>query len=132
MTRVLSDFIGRWTIARQISHVGAGTAVFSGHADWTPSHDGLNYLETGVLEIAGHPAMQSQQSYRWEADLNVYFADGRFFHKVPATGGMTQHWCDPDAYSVDYDFADWPNWSTRWQVQGPRKNYQMTTQYRPD
>ena len=73
--------------------------------------------------------MQSERRYRWDADLNVYFDDGRFFHTVPPLGGQTDHWCDPDGYDVRYDFAQWPTWSAEWYVLGPRKNYRMLSQY---
>ena len=130
MTRALADFVGRWAIERTITHVGAARADFHGHATFEPDGDGLAYHEIGTLVIQRHPPMQSERRYRWDADLNVYFDEGRFFHTVPPLGGKTQHWCDPDDYAVDYDFSAWPNWTADWRVQGPRKNYRMLTGYR--
>ena len=130
MARDLADFIGRWVIEREIVHAGAPPAQFVGQAEWTATTGGADYFETGVLKLAGHSDMQAERRYRWDNDLNVYFDDGRFFHQVPALGGGTEHWCDPDDYKVAYDFDHWPQWSARWAVQGPRKNYVMTSRYR--
>jgi len=103
-------------------------ARFEGVAEWTP--EGA-YEERGVLSVQGQPPMQAERRYRWDADLSVYFEDGRFFHKVPPSGGETGHWCDPDQYDVVYDFGTWPRWQVSWQVLGPRKNYEMISDYSP-
>ena len=130
MPRVIADFIGRWTIERTITQIGAPQANFHGHAVFTPDGGELRYHEAGVLTIEGQSAMQAERQYRWDDDLNVYFDDGRFFHTVPPMGGQTRHWCDPDDYVVAYDFSAWPHWSAQWRVSGPRKNYQMLSAYR--
>ena len=40
----------------------------------------------------------------------------------------TVHLCAPDRYEVAYDFTAWPHWSATWTVEGPRKDYVMTSQ----
>ena len=30
---------------------------------------------------------------------------------------------------VAYDFKDWPQWSIKWCVRGPRKNYKIHSKY---
>ena len=127
MTRVLSDFIGRWRITRDITPASGPSARFEGYGTW--AEDG-EYLEVGTLTLAGQPPMNAERRYRWDAELNIYFDDGRFFHQVPASGGEAAHWCDPDQYDATYDFTQWPQWSCTWRVRGPRKDYTMTTQYR--
>jgi hypothetical protein len=72
----------------------------------------------------------AERRYLWSADLSVWFEDGRFFHNVPPHGGPTAHWCDPDQYDGQYDFADWPAFRVTWRVRGPRKDYRMETLYR--
>jgi len=129
--RVLADFEGRWTITRSIVPKEGPSGCFEGHGLWSEDGDGLAYVETGTLFLDGTPPMQAERRYHWASDLSVYFDDGRFFHLVPPTGGRTQHWCDPDTYKVDYDFANWPVFTVTWQVRGPRKSYQMTSLYRP-
>ena len=128
-SRVLQDFVGSWRVLRDIAHADGTHAVFEGHATFAPETDGLDYAETGLLRIAGGPALSAAQRYRWDADLNVYFEDGRFFHTVPPRGGDTAHWCDPDQYDGRYAFEEWPRFTVQWRVVGPRKDYTMTTRY---
>ncbi len=130
--RVLADFEGRWKITRSIVPKRGPNGRFEGLGLWSADGDGLAYRETGTLFLDGAPPMQAERRYRWAPDLSVYFDDGRFFHRVPAAGGRTQHWCDPDTYTVEYEFADWPTFSVTWQVQGPRKSYEMTSLYTPE
>ncbi|QEW20159.1 hypothetical protein LA6_002353 [Marinibacterium anthonyi] len=128
--RVLEEFAGTWTVSRRILQDDGPEAGFEGQAVWTPQDGGLAYVETGLLTIAGQGRFAAERRYFWDADLRVHFDDGRFFHQVPPEGGRTGHWCDPDQYDVEYDFADWPAFTTTWQVRGPRKSYRMTTGYR--
>ena len=73
--------------------------------------------------------MQAERRYLWREDLTVWFEDGRFFHQVPAEGGETGHWCDPDQYDVTYHFNDWPDFQVVWRVKGPAKDYRMVSHY---
>lgn len=130
--RVLADFEGDWRLLREIVQADGGRASFAGVAVWRPDAQGLCYEERGLLQIPGQPAMQAERRYLWREDLSVWFDDGRFFHKVPPEGGATGHWCDPDQYDVSYDFSEWPRFSQRWRVRGPRKDYEMLSQYRRD
>ncbi len=127
--RVLSDFEGGWTVSRRIVEASGAEATFEGAAVWTPAEAGMLYEERGVLNVAGQAPMQAERKYLWDAALNVYFEDGRFFHAVPPAGGDAAHWCDPDQYDVHYNFAAWPRFEVRWHVQGPRKAYEMTSTY---
>lgn len=128
--RVLADFEGTWNLTRQITHDTGARATFDGRAIWTPDAQGMQYRESGQLKMPGSPAMQAERRYLWRDPLEVYFADGRFFHQIPAMGGTAQHWCDPDTYLVQYDFEAWPAFSTVWQVTGPKKAYEMISHYR--
>ncbi|MEO0401383.1 MAG: DUF6314 family protein [Pseudomonadota bacterium] len=125
--RVLTDFAGTWGIARDIVPSFGSPARFEGQAVWTPQEDTLTYVETGILSIPGSTPMRAERRYIWGADLSVYFEGGAFFHQVPAGGGRTVHFCEPDTYLVDYDFGDWPQFRTVWSVKGPKKSYVMTS-----
>jgi hypothetical protein len=141
--RVLGDFAGTWDILRHIRPSLGATAPtaasaeptrFEGRAVWTPDQGGLAYIERGTLTLPGAAPMTAERRYRWTADLSVYFDDGRFFHSVPAGGGATAHWCDPDSYAGRYDFSAWdagdrPAFEVTWRVQGPRKNYSMHSRF---
>ncbi|WP_338548398.1 DUF6314 family protein [Roseovarius phycicola] len=130
----LQDFIGKWHITRQIAHADGATAQFEGQARFVPSGKELRYDESGTLRLATGQSMHAERAYVWaegqDCTLEVYFDDGRPFHHIAPGAERAQHWCDPDTYQVYYDFADWPIWSSRWQVNGPRKNYCMTSHYR--
>lgn len=127
--RKLDDFAGNWNLTRRIVPKDGPVAQFEGTASWSWKERGLSYLEHGVMTLSGHLPMQAERRYFWKDDLSVYFDDGRFFHAVPATGGETRHWCDPDTYTGTYDFAAWPDFTLVWHVTGPRKDYRSTTIY---
>jgi hypothetical protein len=127
MARVLEDFLGRWDITREISHGDGTRAKFTGTALWQPTAEGARQVERGTL-VANGQSFSAERQYLWRG-LDVYFEDGRFFHSVPPEGGHAAHWCDPDQYDVHYDFAHWPNWTARWQVSGPRKDYTMVSRF---
>lgn len=117
-------------IRREIVHAGGPTAHFEGQADWQPTKDGMIYVEQGMLHMTGQPPIKAERKYHWDNDLNIYFDDGRFFHRVPVDGGNAAHWCDPDQYDATYDFERWPEWSCTWKVRGPRKDYSLYSHYR--
>lgn len=127
--RVLGDFEGHWRLERAITHADGTEASFKGTAEWRAAPGGMIYHETGYLQMVQGPKMQAERRYQWGDDLDVYFEDGRFFHRVPALGGDATHWCDPDTYDVNYDFSKWPCFSALWRVRGPKKAYSMHSHY---
>ncbi len=130
----LQDFAGSWALARVIEDYRSGVqGELTGRVEFTPDAEGLIYLETGTLQMAGQAPLQAERRYLWratETGITILFDDGRFFHTLPLTGGSAGHWCDPDQYDVVYDFSTWPDWTSRWRVTGPRKDYLMTSVYR--
>lgn len=128
--RVLADFRGDWRVHREIAQARGPGARFEGIARWGEADGGLSYVETGTMTLAGQPPMAAERRYFWTEDLSVLFDDGRFFHRVPAAGGTAQHWCDPDSYTLVYDFDAWPDFTVDWRVTGPRKDYRAHTAYR--
>lgn len=131
--RKLFDFEGRWRLARVIRPAQGPEGRFDGKALWRPVRGGMAYEERGVLRLDGQQEMQAERRYFWDAALDVYFDDGRFFHTVPALGGAAHHWCAPDQYDVTYDFSEWPAFRAVWRVKGPRKDYEMISRYtRPE
>ena len=127
--RLWSDFVGSWELVRDITHADATRARFSGTAVFRPVETGLDYTEAGLLKVGNAAPMTASQRYHWDRDLTVWFDDGRLFHHVPAFGGAVEHWCDPDTYVGNYDFSDWPAFSIRWDVRGPRKAYQSVSRF---
>ena len=89
--------------------------------------------ETGRLALGGQSFAASRR-YIWQEAgdvLEVLFDDLRPFHSIPAGAGRHEatHLCGPDRYDVAYDFTQWPRWRSVWQVQGPKKDYKMTSDY---
>ena len=130
----LRDFAGLWLVDRQIDdHLGPAMR-FVGTALLTGDDRALAYHEQGQLLVGQGPALVASRHYNWRAegsDIAVYFDDGRPFHRFDplAPSATALHICPPDHYEVRYDFTTWPDWSSRWQVRGPRKHYLMVTRY---
>lgn len=134
---VLHDFEGLWRLERRISDALGPDALFTGTARFTPDGQGLMLHEAGQLQLAGQGGFQAERRYLWRqegGEIAVFFADGRDFHRFdPAQGkAAADHWCDPDTYKVQYDFAAWPTWCAEWRVTGPRKDYTMHSVYARD
>lgn len=125
----LGQFEGHWQFQRVIRHDAGHLAQVTGQAVFAPDADGLVYDETGQMSLNGHAPLTSTRRYLWRAGIEVLFDDGRFFHHLPEPGQAARHCCAPDTYVVRYMFDDWPRWSSHWRVDGPRKAYQMVTDY---
>jgi hypothetical protein len=130
-------FAGRWKLRRDIRHGDGLTGQFEGTAEIAPAGPGLyTYDEEGMLKLGDSDALRGTRRYLWRASdgaIDISFADGRPFHRLDL-GGLrpeTVHLCSPDRYAVAYDFTAWPEWSARWRVEGPRKDYVMTSHYAP-
>lgn len=131
----LSALEGRWRLTRDIVHSDGSENRFSGEAHFYRSAQRLIQDEAGTLFV-GTQQIRATRRYIWtESDgrLDVFFDDMRPFHTVVlgVARHQTVHLCDPDRYEVHYDFTDWPQWHARWHVEGPRKDYVMTTCYAP-
>ncbi len=134
----LADFEGAWRLTRRIEDRLAGhTGHLEGLAQFTRDADGLLHRETGTLRLPGQPEMQAERRYLWRGAgtlVEILFDDGRLFHVFDPANPRprAEHWCDADSYAVRYDFTAWPDWSSEWQVTGPRKDYTMFSAYRRD
>jgi Family of unknown function (DUF6314) len=134
----LRSFAGLWRIERRIEDVRAGrTGAFAGEARFEPAAGGLAYREEGALSFPGAAPMRAERRYLWRdggaGTIDVFFADGRFFHRFDAEDAApaASHDCPPDLYRVRYDFRGWPRWQAEWRVTGPRKDYGMVSSYTP-
>jgi hypothetical protein len=117
-------------------HRGAVEGVFDGFAVIVAEGKAAaTYAEEGLLRMGDGPQLTATRAYRWqfsEDAVAVFFVDGRPFHNFRLDAGevAAEHLCGADLYRVRYDFAGWPFWTARWEVQGPRKDYAMESQYR--
>jgi hypothetical protein len=126
---------GNWRLEREIAHADGSVNQLTGTTRFQRSGQRLVQDEAGTLTL-GNQEVKATRRYIWAAAdrrLDVFFDDMRSFHTVflGVARHETVHLCDPDRYAVSYDFTDWPNWTTHWQVEGPRKNYVMTSWYTP-
>ena len=124
---------GRWVLTRVISHSDGHEDLLTGQTTFRRSGRRLVSEETGVLTV-GDQTLEARQTYVWTdagSRIDVFFHDQRPFHSVPLgdPAPETVHLCAPDRYHVAYDFARWPDWSTTWRVEGPRKDYEMVSHY---
>ncbi len=130
----LADFDGNWQIDRHIKDRRAPQlGQFCGTASFHARADGLAYHETGLLTLGSAAPLTATRDYlwRWQAGrIHVDYPDGRPFHNFDPAAPGAHHLCAPDAYSVTYDFNDWPRWLARWRVTGPHKDYTMVTRYK--
>ncbi len=127
--------MGLWRIERTVEdRLLARRGSFAGEARFTAGEGGLIYDETGTLVFPGDVPMRAQRRYLWREDgggIAVYFADGRPFHRIDADSDdpTDRHDCPPDLYVAAYDFTDWPHWSSRWTVTGPRKDHDIVSRF---
>ncbi|WP_170564672.1 DUF6314 family protein [Ruegeria atlantica] len=132
----LSDFEGNWSLNRTIRDAQAGQVVQAdGLAVLRPTEDGLIYDEEVTLRVPGQAEMKGTRKYLWHKAgraIAIHFDDGRYFHQLELgqAHASDHHDCPPDSYDAVYDFSAWPVWSVRWIVSGPRKSYEMSTEYR--
>jgi len=136
MTLVPLDFVGRWTIERQIDDaLTSECARFTGNASITRIKGDWLYRETGQLNLASGHQMRAERTYYWRprsTGFDVFFEDSRFFHRFDlGDTAEARHWCDPDQYEVAYTFSRWPIWKSKWNVAGPSKSYVMQSTFAP-
>jgi len=131
----LADFAGTWTIRREIRDFRAGSTLrFDGVAKFAGETAALVYVETGRVHLPDGHVLAASRRYLWRAvaaGIAVQFENGRPFHSFSLAGSRATatHHCDPDTYDVAYDFSQWPLWRATWRVSGPRKHYEMVSDY---
>jgi hypothetical protein len=130
-------FRGHWQMVRIIENVPEGViGEFWGECSFAPDGHGLACTESGVLRFRGadyHSGRASLWRFPAPGRIEVRYQDGRPFHDFAADHPEATHRCGEDHYRVSYDFspeADGDTWLSRWQVQGPKKDYVMTTRFR--
>lgn len=129
----LGDFEGLWQFTRHVANGMGPDAEVTGTVRFVPCADGLQLIEEGEMRLPGQAPMRAARRYHWTAadqGIDVFFDDGRYFHRIDAGLQVAGHHdCPPDLYDVAYDFSAWPVWQAVWTVRGPRKSYVMTTDY---
>ncbi|BCW81603.1 MULTISPECIES: DUF6314 family protein [unclassified Arthrobacter] len=121
---------GRWRLERDLLNRADGTrGTFSGVVIFTPTDDdGLALREEGTMRWPSFTGPASREYVLKPVPqpdaLDVFFPDGRPFHRMSFTPDTSQdtHWCDPDTYRVSYTRQGPDAFSYSWDVTGPRKD----------
>lgn len=128
---------GRWRLERVIEDAAAGEMRLAGEAVFSRDGAGLLYAETGRWLSGPLGGMTAERRDLWRfpapGRAEVLFEDGRPFHDIaPDARGRAEavHPCGPDLYRVAYAFDLPGEWSSRWRVGGPRKDYLSTSRFR--
>ena len=129
-------FLGAWAFERWCrDRRGGPDGHMIGTARFTPSAEGLDYEEAGVLSI-GATRVEGGQAYRYDlapdgARAMVRFPDGREFHPLSLETGYCRavHPCGPDLYRGLIAVTAPDRWCTSWWVTGPRKALRIASRY---
>jgi hypothetical protein len=127
--------LGGWSLSRTIEDRLAGlTHRVDGRLELTTvAPDRIHWAEHGRWhQAAGEVEVERNLWLVREADGGwwVRFADGREFHAwVP--DARVLHDCAPDTYRGLVE-GGVERWTVRWDVNGPRKDYTMTTVLVPE
>ena len=127
--------LGRWDLARTLLDRATGSrGSFRGVVVFSESDDGgLRFREEGTMQwnpVGGAPFTgPASREYLLRPSgtpeaMDVFFADGRPFHRMGFAGQSSQdsHWCDPDTYRVSYARVGPDEFHYRWDVSGPAKD----------
>ncbi|MCU1531986.1 MAG: hypothetical protein JWO49_1557 [Arthrobacter sp.] len=137
--------LGSWSVERSLLDRATGTSgTFTGVVRFSPEktdtgNDGaLRFHEEGTISwtsFDGKPFTgPASRDYLLRPAgspdiLDMYFPDGRPFHRMGFTGHSSQdeHWCDPDTYQVSYAMIGPDAFRYSWDVTGPAKDHLLET-----
>lgn len=130
--------VGTWRFERTISNYGtaSGVAVFEAIDD-----EWLTYREDADLRLLDGKEMKTKREYLltvWPGGFSVFFKEKppRLFQRVAlrtsdgTMQGSSQHQCNLDLYTSDYEFHPDGALVIRHRAKGPHKDYTMVTTYR--
>lgn len=132
---LLDHLRGTWSVERTLQdHASGLTGAFTGTATFADDDDGLRHRELGSLTWAGATPTSATRELLWRATgaapaVEVFFADGRFFHRLDLTDGRDTpaHFCVPDHYRGSFVLQDRDHWRYTWRVSGPSKDLTLET-----
>lgn len=121
---------GTWTFGRHIDdRYGKQTLTATG----TLTIDNNLWAEQGTMD--GNAMSQNYHlifnDHDGQKGVTVNFPDGRlFYHLTTPTQNQTiDHLCGDDSYQGDYMYHNANHFTLIWTVNGPKKDYTMTTDY---
>jgi hypothetical protein len=127
--------LGTWRMARRLHDFRLGiSGRLDGIASFASAPGGLCYEEAGLLRFGAHQG-EAVQRYRFSVDRHataeVYFADGRPFHRLELSSGKADivHECGSDCYRGRYRVLHEDCLTLVWRVTGPRKRWLLATRF---
>ena len=127
---------GAWRLDRRVS----GQADMRGTAVFTPDGADLRYLESGQMVLRNGQTLEFSRRYVYRfhpGRMEVFFDEPvlRLFQSVELLGDSAQvigqgfHNCPPDVYASNYRFSLPTGFSITHRVDGPRKSYDIQTEF---
>ena len=129
--------IGKWKLKRDVeNHLTNEIGKLNGYANFSPMGDGtpLYYGERGEFYF-GQLRFESFQNYIFEFpqlhNSEVLFRNRKKFHTLDLSHGKWNsiHNCSADRYSGLFNVRNLDNWSSIWEIRGPKKNSKITSNY---
>ena len=127
---------GSWSLERTVfDELRGEQGTLSGSAQFSEEGADLLYREDGILLFGG---LQSEtfRIYRYcfpeMQRAEILFEDGSFFHDLNLKTGVwdAEHACGDDAYCGHFKTISAVSWSSRWSIEGPRKQMTIASVYR--
>ena len=137
-----SALLGAWAFTRVIDdHLAEDVKHVAGDAEFVAVEGGrIRWSESGILRSGNQrlPVLRTNYLARRGDGWFVTFEDGRDFHPWSPEESVIHH-CGPDLYSGRISLVDelgreaalsregTGQFTVRWRVTGPKKDYTMTT-----
>lgn len=144
LMQVFDSLKNDWTLTRTISHQGImhGTAHFK-----LIEPNTLHYQEHGIFTSVTGASFNTTREYFYyydnrTAEISVFFVEnnqrGKLLHSLQfiplklnaPLRAKAKHICSKDVYSATYEFNQHGQFSLRYQVKGPAKDYVINTLYK--
>ncbi|WP_394941817.1 DUF6314 family protein [Psychromicrobium sp. YIM B11713] len=146
ISNLAAFLLGSWRIERTLLERSTGQrGEFQGDLEFSSSHSGLHYRESGTLrwdapqEVGSAPRdhrVPVKRDYLLRATpdprvLDWYFDYGDYFHQLDLSSGrwQTEHPCSADLYRVDYTVLDAEHLRVIWEVAGPHKDQLISSSW---
>jgi hypothetical protein len=131
--RPLDYFVGIWQVERTITDAMSDeNGTFEGVATFTPSEEGVEFEETGVMHLGAYRGPASRRLHYTQgpgSSIDVSFLDGHHFVSIDVASGTSRdvHLCERDRYDITTVVHSQDHFEERWHVRGPSKDYEALT-----
>ena len=131
---------GIWKFTRYVAHKKPSEELYEGTGYAVllkESEKELKYHERVTLkDMSTQSEIKGYRTYKYiynseKDEITKYFDDGKLFYKIDVsdTNCSGKHLCIRDFYVAKYQFNNDNNFSLKYQVNGPQKDYTINTEY---